>query len=361
MSDSIALPRAAAHSRPLPASARPDLLVRWLWGVAAMVMAILVIGGITRLTESGLSITEWRPVTGTLPPLSDAAWQAEFDKYRQIPEYQLINKGMSLEDFQFIYFWEWLHRLWGRLIGMAMLVPLVWFMVRRMIPAGYTGRLWAVTSLIGLQGAIGWWMVASGLEVRTDVSHLRLAAHLLTALFILAALVWTAQDLARLHRTGTDRPARLTGYALLVAAVLLVQLLLGAWTAGLNAGYVANTWPLMNDRFYPDGVDWSAGAVFALTHDPFLVHFLHRWWAWAVAGVLGALAVGLWRDGARALALGLGALLLVQMALGILTVVTSIAIVPAVMHQGVGGALVIVLTLALHRRGLAGTRIAPNP
>lgn len=240
-------------------TARPLLVAKWMWYVAAMVVTIVVIGGITRLTESGLSITEWKPVLGTIPPLTEADWQAEFEKYRQIPEYQQINKGMSLADFQYIYFWEWLHRLWGRLIGAAMAVPLLWFAFRGWIPQGYTPRLIAILALIGLQGAIGWWMVASGLEVRTDVSHFRLSAHLLTALFILAGLVWTALDLQRLAREGRNRPARMTVFGLWVAAALVLQLLLGAWTAGLNAGQVANTWPLMDGHIMPLGVNFAQG------------------------------------------------------------------------------------------------------
>ena len=330
---------------------RPQLIARWLWLVAAMVVAIVVIGGITRLTESGLSITEWKPVLGTLPPLSDADWQAEFEKYRQIPEYQQINKGMSLADFQYIYFWEWLHRLWGRMIGMAMAVPLLWFALRGQIPAGYTPRLIAIVALIGFQGAIGWWMVASGLEVRTDVSHFRLSAHLLTALLILGGLVWTALDLQRLAKTGANRPARLTLRGALVAAALVIQLLLGAWTAGLNAGQVANTWPLMNDHIMPMGIDWSQGAGFALTHDPFLIHFLHRWWAWVAAAALLWLAVRTGEAGGRREAKWLIWLVLGQVALGIFTVLSGVAIWVAVLHQAIGALLVLATVAALHRTG----------
>jgi heme a synthase len=334
-----------------PDTARPQLIARWLWSVAAMVVAIVVIGGITRLTESGLSITEWKPVLGTLPPLNDADWQAEFEKYRQIPEYQQINKGMSLAEFQYIYFWEWLHRLWGRLIGAAMAVPLVWFALRGWIPASYTPRLIAILALIGLQGAIGWWMVASGLEVRTDVSHFRLSAHLLTALLILGGLMWTALDLRRLARRGVDRPARLTRRGALVAAALAIQLLLGAWTAGLNAGQVASTWPLMNDHILPMGIDWSQGIGFALTHDPFLIHFLHRWWAWIAAAALLWLAIRAGEKGGQREAKWLIWLVLAQVALGIVTVLSGVAIWVAVAHQAIGALLVLATVAALHRIG----------
>jgi heme a synthase len=331
---------------------RPLLLARWLWIVAAMVVAIVVIGGITRLTESGLSITEWKPVLGTLPPLTEADWQAEFEKYKQIPEYQQINKGMSLSDFQYIYFWEWLHRLWGRLIGAAMAVPLLWFAMRRWVPDTYMPRLIAILALIGFQGTIGWWMVASGLEVRTDVSHFRLSAHLLTALLILAGLVWTALDLQHLAKTGVNRPARLTRRGVMVALVLTVQLLLGAWTAGLNAGQVASSWPLMNDHIMPLGVDWSQGLGFALTHDPFLIHFLHRWWSWVAAAVLIGLAIRAGHAGGKREAALLIWLVAGQMLLGIATVLSGVALWIAVAHQAMGALLVLATVLALHRMGL---------
>ncbi|MET0252345.1 MAG: COX15/CtaA family protein, partial [Novosphingobium sp.] len=182
-----------ASLRTSAAGARPQALARWLLIIAALVVAIVAVGGITRLTESGLSITEWKPVTGVIPPLSEPEWQAAFARYRQIPEYVQINgpAGMTLADYKFIYFWEWLHRLLARAIGLAFALPLAWFAWKRAIPRGYGLRLVALLALGGLQGAIGWWMVSSGLAVRTDVSHHRLAAHLLTALLTLAGLVWT--------------------------------------------------------------------------------------------------------------------------------------------------------------------------
>ena len=331
------------------AAARPAALARWLWMVALLVIIVVGVGGITRLTESGLSITEWRPVSGVLPPLSEADWIAEFEKYKQIPEYKAINLGMTLAGFKAIFFWEWLHRILGRLVGMALLVPLAWYAWRRAIPAGYGWRLLGLAALVGLQGAIGWWMVASGLEYRTDVSHFRLATHLLTALFLLAALVWTARDLAVLARNPAERPARLTRAGLAVAAILFVQLLLGAWVAGLNAGYVANTWPLMNGRFVPEGIDWSGGAWAALTNDPFLIHFLHRWWSWAAAVALLLLARGLRSRGARTEANLLFVIVGAQMMLGILTVETGVSMDIAASHQLVGAILVATAAAALHR------------
>ncbi|AJA07574.1 Heme A synthase [Sphingopyxis fribergensis] len=343
------------HASVLPAPAarqpRPAALARWLWAVALLVIIVVGVGGITRLTESGLSITEWRPVSGVLPPLSEAGWIAEFEKYKQIPEYREINLGMTLAGFKAIFFWEWLHRILGRLVGMALLVPLAWYAWRRAIPAGYGPRLLALAALVGLQGAIGWWMVASGLEYRTDVSHFRLATHLLTALFLLAGLVWTARDLDTLARDPSSRPARLTGPAAGVIAILFVQLLLGAWVAGLNAGYVASTWPLMNDHFVPEGIDWAGGAWLALTNDPFLIHFLHRWWSWVAALALLLLARGLSRQGARGEARLLVAVVAAQMLLGIWTVVSGVSMWIAVWHQVTGAILVAVAAAALHQLG----------
>ena len=343
------------HATVLPAPAarqpRPAALARWLWAVALLVIIVVGVGGITRLTESGLSITEWRPVSGVLPPLSEAGWIAEFEKYKRIPEYREVNLGMTLAGFKAIFFWEWLHRILGRLVGMALVVPLAWYAWRRAIPAGYGWRLLALAALVGLQGAIGWWMVASGLEYRTDVSHFRLATHLLTALFLLGGLVWTARDLNRLARDPAARPARLTGPAIGVIAILFVQLLLGAWVAGLNAGSVASTWPLMNDHFVPEGIDWAGGAWLALTNDPFLIHFLHRWWSWVAAIALFLLARTLSRRGAPIEARLLVAVVAAQMLLGIWTVVSGVSMWVAVWHQVTGAVLVAIAAAALHRLG----------
>ena len=197
---------------------------------------------------------------------------------------------MDLAAFKQIFFWEWLHRLLGRLIGLAFAMPLAWFAIRRAIPRGYGWKLAGLLLLGGMQGVLGWYMVMSGLAERTDVSHFRLSAHLLLALAILGALVWVALDLRRLAATGADRPARLTPLAAATLAILAVQLLYGAWVAGLNAGQVAASWPGMNGRLVPDGIDWSRGAGHALANDPFLVHFIHRWWAWVAVAALIILA-----------------------------------------------------------------------
>ena len=342
---------ASASPSPLARAPRPAALARWLWAVALLVIIVVGVGGITRLTESGLSITEWRPVSGVIPPMTEAGWIAEFEKYKQIPEYREINLGMTLAGFKAIFFWEWLHRILGRVVGMALVVPLIWFAWRRAIPAGYGWRLAALAALVGLQGAIGWWMVASGLEYRVDVSHFRLATHLLTALFLLAGLVWTARDLRALADNPAAHPARLTGPAIGIVLILFVQLLLGAWVAGLNAGYVASSWPLMNDHFVPEGIDWAGGAWLALTNDPFLIHFLHRWWSWVAALALLLLARSLSRRGARTEAGLLVAVVAAQMLLGIWTVVSGVSMWVAVMHQVMGAILVAIAAGALHRVG----------
>ncbi len=328
-------------------------LVFWLLSVASLVFCIVVVGGITRLTESGLSITEWKPLLGAIPPLNEAQWIGEFELYKKIPEYVEINgpAGMTLAEFKFIYFWEWIHRLLGRVIGLALALPFLWFMLRQKLPEGYTMRVFALVMLVGMQGTIGWWMVASGLDARTDVSHFRLAAHLLTALVILGGLIWTALDLRALANNSAARPAKLTGYSATIFAVLFIQLLLGAWVAGLNAGYVSNSWPLMNERLWPDGIEWGQGIGYALSHDPYLIHFLHRWWALAVVGALILMARKIRKNNARLISISIHSALGVQILLGIATVMTGMNIVLAVLHQAVGALVVATTVWGAHRLG----------
>lgn len=345
---------ALRSSQPLSVTqTRPEALIRWLMVIAGLVFAMVVVGGITRLTESGLSITEWKPITGAIPPLSEAHWISEFEKYKQIPEYTEINgpAGMTLAEFKFIYFWEWVHRLLGRVVGVAFALPLAWFWVRQAIPAGYKPRLLALMALGGLQGTIGWWMVSSGLSARTDVSHYRLAVHLLTALFILGGLVWTALDLKMLSRDAQAKPAKLTGFSLVIMVILFIQLLFGAWVAGLNAGYVSNSWPLMNDRLVPDGIDASKGTFYALVNDPFLTHFVHRWWAWVAVIALVMLSRRTRQAGVRPASLAIHSAFGVQILLGIATVMTGVNIILAVSHQAVGALLVAATVWGAHVLG----------
>lgn len=339
---------------PPPSPHRPRALAGWLLAVAALVFLMVVVGGITRLTESGLSITEWKPVTGAVPPLNEADWLAEFHKYQQIPEYKEISgpRGMTLADFKFIYFWEWMHRLLGRIIGLAFAFPLLWFWTRKAIPNGFKVRLLILFFMGGLQGFAGWWMVASGLTERTDVSHYRLAVHLLLALAILGGLVWAALDL-QVPAKARARPARLTGFGAMVLVILFIELLLGAFTAGLNAGYVSNTWPLMYGHLFPPGIEWSLETLKTLPDHPILIHFLHRWWAWVVVIALTLLARRVRKDHRRASIL-LHCAFGTQIVLGIATVMTTVSVPLAVMHQAVG-ALVVVTTVwcvHLHSRRL---------
>jgi heme a synthase len=332
---------------------RPRALALWLLVVGALVVLMVGVGGITRLTESGLSITEWKPVTGSLPPLNEAQWQAEFAAYQQIGEYRQINgpAGMTLADYKFIYFWEWSHRLLGRLIGLAFAVPLAWFWVKRAIPAGYKPRLVALLALGGLQGAFGWFMVRSGLSAQvTDVSHFWLSIHLLTALFTLGGLVWTARDLLALQDNPQARPARLSALATASLLVLTLQLLLGAWVAGLNAGLASDTWPLMSGQFLPQ-FSWDRGFGYTLTHDPFLLHWLHRWWAWVVVAILVVMCRALRRADNRRASILIHSAFGVQILLGIATVMTGVALWLAVAHQIVGALLLAATAWGAHRLG----------
>jgi len=349
MQSALASPAAAPERR-----ARPEALASLLLLVAALVFAMVVVGGITRLTESGLSITEWKPISGAIPPLSRADWLHAFALYQATPEYQQVNgpAGMTLAQFQQIYWWEFVHRLLGRVIGLVFGAGLLWFAAKRAIPKGYGWKMIGLLVLGGLQGALGWYMVMSGLSQRTDVSHFRLSAHLLLALAIMGALIWVALDLRRLAATGEDRPSRLTAPAAITLAILTVQLMLGAWVAGLNAGQVAPDWPLMQDRFFPQGVDWSRGPLWAMTNDPFLIHFMHRWWACVVVAAMILFARQVrQREGARAASIAIHATFGTQVLLGIATVVSGVAIWLAALHQAVGALLVAASVWGAHELG----------
>ena len=325
---------------------RPLALARWLEVVASLVVLIVLVGGITRLTESGLSITHWSVVTGILPPLTEAGWITEYELYKQTGEYKFESgpAGMDLDKFKFIYFWEWFHRILGRVIGLAFLLPMIWFWVRGAIPQGYKPRLLAMFALICGQGALGWYMVNSGVGTDlTDVSHFRLSAHLLTALFLLAGLVWTARDL----RSGGI--AKLTAPSAIVAAMLVIQLLLGAWVAGLNAGHAAYDWPLMNGKLVPE-VSFSNGFFATLTNDPFLLHWMHRWWAWIAVAALVYLARRV-RKTDRTASIAVHSAFGVMVILGITTVLTEVELWVAAAHQLNGALLVASVAWAMHSDG----------
>lgn len=309
------------------AATRPRAVAAWLLVVAALVALMVSVGGVTRLTESGLSIVKWQPVEDMVPPASARAWDAEFGRYKATSQYRLQNRGMTLAQYKGIYFWEWLHRLLGRVIGLAFALPLAWFAFRRRIPAGYGVRLGVLLALGGVQGAIGAWMVASGFQDRVDVLPERLAIHLLTALTLLAALIWTALDLRGERVVDRSRPR---AWIAPLFAVLVAQYELGAFTAGLHAGHASDTWPLMFGTAVPPlAPAWWADAV--------TVQFAHRTTAYLAA------ALALWAAwtcraaGARAWALG--ALVLVQFALGVATIVSGVALPLAALHQASAVAL----------------------
>jgi cytochrome c oxidase assembly protein subunit 15 len=345
----------APSDRPI----RPRAISNHLLMVAALVFLIVVVGGITRLTESGLSITRWEPVKGAIPPLNQEDWEKAFALYQATPEYRELNgpAGMDLAAFKRIYFWEWLHRLIGRVIGVAFVVPLAWFALKRAIPKGYGWKLAGLFVLGGAQGVLGWYMVMSGLSDRTDVSHFRLSAHLLLALTIMGALIWVALDLRRLARTGEDRPAKLTGAGTATLAVLFVQLLYGAWVAGLNAGQVAPDWPTMQGRFFPEGVDWSLGLA-AFANDPFLIHFIHRWWAWVAVAALIVFARKVRSvPGAGPASIAIHSAFGTQIIVGIATVMTGVALWLAALHQAIGAALVAATVWGAHIHGSRQTAV----
>ena len=351
--DALAGPRALA---------RPYALARWLFAVVALIVVIVVVGGITRLTESGLSITQWHPVSGIVPPLGAAAWQAEFDHYRQIDQYGAVHAGMTLGQFKGIFFWEYIHRVLGRVIGLAMVVPLVWFWLRGAIPAGFGARLMALPALVAVQGLLGWLMVASGLKPgMTEVAPGWLAAHLLTALFTLSVTLWIALDLATLAcnsnslaRNANAKPAKITALPLLAGAALAVQLVYGALMAGLRAGKVTDQWPLMNGRFFPGATmpGRSLGAL--LFDDPAIVHFIHRWWAWVVVALLIVMGRRLRQLGARRESILIHSAFGTQIILGIATVMSGVSLWLAVLHQLVGALLVVATVAGAHRLGQQG-------
>ncbi len=324
----------------------------WLTLLAVMVAAMVLVGGLTRLTDSGLSITEWRPVSGALPPLSEADWQAEFDRYRASPEYALVNAGMSLDEFKVIYWWEWGHRQLGRLIGLVWAAGFAWMLARRAVPPGWTGRFALVGALGGLQGAIGWWMVSSGLRGRmVDVASYRLATHLGLAFLILCVLTWFAMTLRRDDVALLQaRRRRLTGPMAMTGALLALafaQVLLGALVAGIDAGRGYIDWPLMGGEFLPsESFDYEPLWT-NFFENPALVQFNHRMAGYA----LFALGLWVWLRGRAAGHAGLRrrldqmmAMLAAQVALGVWTVVNAAPLAQAILHQ-LGAIVLVVLIL----------------
>jgi heme a synthase len=337
----------------------------WLVVLFLLVATIIAVGGMTRLTDSGLSITEWRPVAGAIPPLSAADWQAEFDLYRAIPEYQLQNRGMTLEAFKVIYWWEWGHRQLARVIGLVWAIGFLWLLVSRKVPAGWTPRLVGIGVLIGVQGAIGWWMVSSGLTgTMLDVASYRLAVHLGLAFVILGLIAWYVFLLGRteadLMQARRGREARLYGMSTGLMHFAFLQILLGALVAGIDAGRAFPTWPLMNGQFFPadafyvpDRPVWAA-----FFENAGLVQFIHR----TSGYLLFIYGVVVWLRGrksphaaTRGAFTAVMAMLVVQMAIGVATVLTVAHPHVAITHQ-IGA--VILWVLIIRARHLAGYPVA---
>jgi heme a synthase len=285
----MAMPVAAPADGQATAAPSMIWLRAWLYSVAVLVFAMVVLGGATRLTDSGLSITEWQPILGVIPPLSEADWQKAFANYKETLEYRLVNQGMSLDEFKVIYWWEWAHRALGRLIALSFAAPFFWFWMRGRLPRGLTPKLLGVLALGGVQAVIGWFMVQSGLAERVDVSHYRLALHLTTAIVIFGLLFWLALGLTdgstSVRRESVTRDQK--SLALVVLALALVQICVGGMVAGLKAGLSYNTWPLMDGKLIPDGLATLDPWYLNLFENVTTVQFIHR----LVAYILVALAV----------------------------------------------------------------------
>lgn len=326
----------------------------WLFTSAFLVFAMVAIGGLTRLTRSGLSIVEWKPISGVVPPLNEEQWEAEFEKYKQYPEYKKINHAMSLSEFKFIYAWEFVHRLLGRLIGLVFAVPLVIFALRGQIKGALGWKLFLALLLGGLQGLLGWYMVKSGLVDMPRVSHYRLAAHLLLALFIMGFLYWIYLDLAQRPTAAMKSlfslPHRsLRRWTRLFLALLTLQIFYGALTAGLHAGHMYNTFPLMNGLLIPQGIG-SLGWVRDFFENPVTVQFVHRSLGWLV--FFGALGLGLagWRSAGLSLIqrrslTALAGMAFIQFGLGVATLLYAVPVSLGSLHQM--GACVLLL-LSIH-------------
>nr|WP_284701481.1 COX15/CtaA family protein [Rhodoplanes tepidamans] len=338
----------------------------WLFAVAGLVFLTVIVGGATRLTESGLSIVEWKPVTGALPPLSEAAWQAEFDKYKTIPQYEILNRGMGLHDFKVIYWWEWGHRNVARLTGFVFLLPFLWFLWRGALSRGLKLGLAGIFGLGAVQAGVGWWMVSSGLADRIFVSHYRLAFHLTLACVIFSALVFTAARLGA--RPGEAAPWRLRAGAIVLVGLVLVQIYFGALVAGMRAGLVHNTWPLIDGALIPSARDlfFADPLWINFFENTLTIQFTHRMVGYTLALVAvlhladALLSAGAQR-GVRAGALALAAAIVVQIAIGVMTLLARVPLDLAILHQGTALVVLGLATLHAERLTRPGTATAPAP
>lgn len=335
----------------------------WLLITTFMVFSMVAVGGLTRLTRSGLSIVEWKPITGVLPPITDEEWHAEFDKYKQFPQYQKVNQDMQLDEFKFIFYWEYAHRLLGRLIGFVFAVPLLVFALQKKVKGSLARKLGIALVLGGAQGFLGWYMVKSGLVDRPSVSHFRLAAHLLLALFLMCFLYWVAMDLRAPLRHRFFNKSRLKPLSTAFLGLVSLQIFYGALTAGLHAGHMYNTFPTMNGLWIPQGIG-SMGPVLDFLENPVTVQFVHRCLGWLVLFS----AVGLFMISRKQSDLtsrqkwsfqALLMMVLVQFTLGVLTLLHMVPVSLASLHQ-MGACVLLLLTVnAVHamREGPAALRI----
>ena len=335
-----------------------NLIRNWLFSLFALVFLMILVGGATRLTDSGLSITEWRPLTGSIPPLNAADWASEFAKYQEIDEFRIQNSWMTLADFKVIYWWEWGHRQLGRVIGFVWAIGFFWFLLRRQIPTGYTPRLLLLGALGGTQGAIGWWMVSSGVtvgEATTDVHSTRLATHLGLAFIIMGFITWYALSLGRperdLMQARRAKEGKLYGLSTGLLHFTFLQIIIGALVAGIDAGRTYTDWPLMAGQFFPPQAFVLEPFMANFIENPGLVQFIHRMTGYA----LFAFAVVVWLKGCKSAhektrrAFNLAFIAITaQVLLGIMTVMVAAIMPVALAHQGLAVLCFVLILRARH-------------
>ena len=331
-------------------------IASWLLFCAAVIFGMILLGGVTRLTDSGLSMVEWKPLMGVIPPMSEQAWQETFDKYRQYPEYQKINKGMSLDAFKSIFMYEYLHRVLGRIIGVIFFFPMLFFALKGRVRAGLMPKLWILFVLGGCQGLLGWYMVKSGLVDRPDVSQYRLTAHLGLAVVIYAYMLWVVFDL--LYPKRGLAGGRFAGFSLSLVVLVFLMILSGGLVAGTDAGYAYSTWPLMGESFVPAGLYATNPAWLAMFEDITTIQFNHRMFAYLLVGLIGFFAVRVLAGGVEARG-KLGVLLVllalaVQVTLGISTLLLHVPLGIAAAHQG--GAVLLLTAVLFTAHGLQQAR-----
>jgi cytochrome c oxidase assembly protein subunit 15 len=332
-------------------------IIYWLAILIATIFTMIVVGGITRLTDSGLSMVEWRPLLGTLPPMTDAEWQRVFSIYKEYPQYQLVNRGMSMEEFQFIFYWEWGHRVLGRFIGVLFAIPFLYFLIRGMVPSALKSKLWVALFLGGAQGLMGWYMVKSGLVDEPLVSHYRLAAHLSLALIIFAYLSWLLLDQLNLEQKPISAKFRVVLNAFSV--LLVVQIVYGAFVAGNRAGFGYNTYPMMNDVWLPEIAMSLSPLWHNLVDNNAMLQFIHRWLAVVVLGFATWLVWIANTQEDRRIKISANMLLgavIGQFLLGVLTLIYVVPVSLGSIHQA--GACVVVLCLVvLQYRAMAEAKV----